>query len=173
MNGEICIRGEDEAQFILEPPCWKSRSANDPGCDESPHLVISRIVFAKTWPCFKMRWVTRWRERERERTKLELSILSDEAWVHSSFVENVNSSPMRYRRLPAERNNGWIVNGPSIRNERAIFRGKISLPSFSSPTFSQRIFYRWNISGKWLGREFQRDSYRIIIAIGSIFKGNL
>lgn len=29
---------------------------------------------------------------------------------------------MRYRRLPAERNNGWIVNGPSIRNERAIFR---------------------------------------------------
>lgn len=27
----------------------------------------------------------------RERRKLELSILSDEAWVHSSFVENVNS----------------------------------------------------------------------------------
>lgn len=37
------------------------------------------------------------------RVRLRDGIIPDNVWVHSSFEENLNSTPMRYRRPSADR----------------------------------------------------------------------
>lgn len=149
-------------RFILEPPCWKSRSANDPGCDESPHLVISRIVFAKTWPCFKMSRVSHARKRGNKTRIIHPEWRGVGAFLFRRKCKFLaDEIPRRLPRVTT----GWIVNGPSIQSERAIFRGKTfplcflfrfdgCLP-FPNEYPNDRIFWENGI-GK---REFERDSY--------------
>lgn len=55
----------------------------------------------------------------------------DEAWVHSSFAENVNSSPMRYRRLSLQTALGRsATTGGSLMGQESTrsFVEKRSLP---------------------------------------------